>query len=124
MSCATGILRLLPIGLVCLCLHGCKAVGPNFTPQREPWSDTWTTEALAQAATPGAQGGTPEAGHWWRVFGDPTLDALIAEADAHNVKWLVVSTGGSRWSAGGRPKISRTISARCRSRAPVRTGSS
>lgn len=62
-------------------LGGCTQVGPDFKPVPTPWLDTWNTPSLEQAARPAA---TPDLRQWWAVFADPTLDALIAEADAHN----------------------------------------
>ncbi|MFC4278856.1 efflux transporter outer membrane subunit [Achromobacter aloeverae] len=67
-----------------VCLTACKAVGPDFEPQRESWPGTWTTAALAQASAQGAEATHQDTRGWWRVFGDPALDALIAEADQYN----------------------------------------
>ncbi|WP_449429882.1 efflux transporter outer membrane subunit [Pseudomonas putida] len=62
-------------------LAGCMQVGPDFQAPREPWLDNWSTPLLGQA---GRSAATPDLQRWWQVFADPTLDALIAEADAHN----------------------------------------
>nr|WP_313620186.1 efflux transporter outer membrane subunit [Achromobacter sp.] len=75
----TGLNRLLLTGA--LCLSGCVQVGPDFEPQREAWSERWDTPSLQQATLSRAQ---PDARQWWRVFDDPILEALIAQADAHN----------------------------------------
>jgi NodT family efflux transporter outer membrane factor (OMF) lipoprotein len=42
-----------------------------------------TTPTLAAAADSGFKEGTP-ASEWWKVFGDPKLDALVVEAVANN----------------------------------------
>jgi len=64
-----------------LWLSGCARVGPDFQPQHEAWTEHWSTPALEQASEPLSQ---PDARKWWQVFADPTLEHLIAEADAHN----------------------------------------
>jgi len=64
-----------------LWLSGCARVGPDFQPQHEAWTEHWSTPALEQASEPLSQ---PDARQWWQVFADPTLEHLIAEADAHN----------------------------------------
>jgi len=68
------------LGLVAL-LSGCTQVGPDFHPQQTAWLDPWSTPLLEQA---GRRDATVDFRQWWQVFADPTLDALIAEADAHN----------------------------------------
>ncbi|WP_236236465.1 efflux transporter outer membrane subunit [Pseudomonas faucium] len=62
-------------------LAGCTQVGPDFQPPQDPWLASWNTPLLDQAGRPAA---APDLQQWWAVFADPTLDALIAEADAHN----------------------------------------
>jgi len=76
MTCSNGLLLL---GM--LSLGGCVHVGPDFAPQRVDWSSQWDTPALRQATESGAQ---PDARQWWRIFNDPVLEALIAQADANN----------------------------------------
>ncbi|MGQ3066124.1 MAG: TolC family protein, partial [Sphingopyxis sp.] len=59
-------------------LAGCAAVGPDYVPPR--------IEAPgAYAAQPAGIGGASAEAAWWRQFGDPALDALIAEALAANL---------------------------------------
>ncbi|MHA6159622.1 efflux transporter outer membrane subunit [Pseudomonas sichuanensis] len=60
-------------------LAGCTQVGPDFSPPQDPWLDRWSTPLLSQATAPGA-----DPRQWWQLFADPTLDALITEAEAHN----------------------------------------
>lgn len=71
--------RLLLIGA--LCLVGCVRLGPDFHTQRVPSVERWSTPALEEASEVRPQ---PDARQWWQVFADPTLEHLIAEADAHN----------------------------------------
>ncbi|OWJ96675.1 RND transporter [Pseudomonas sp. A46] len=73
-----------PLALVLagtLWLAGCTRVGPDFQSPREPWVEHWNSPALEQISRHRPQ---PDFLQWWRVFEDPTLDALIAEADAYN----------------------------------------
>jgi NodT family efflux transporter outer membrane factor (OMF) lipoprotein len=68
--------------LLCsLSFSGCMRVGPNFQPQHESWSENWNSTAIQQASETHAQ---PDAGQWWKVFADPSLERLISEGDAHN----------------------------------------
>jgi len=70
------------LGLL-LVAGGCT-VGPDHVPPQDPWLERWSTPALEQVRGHGA-----DLRQWWRVFADPTLDALIAEADAHNANLQV-----------------------------------
>ncbi|KGE00317.1 RND transporter [Achromobacter sp. RTa] len=79
MSLQTCSNRLLLIGA--LCLSGCVQLGPDFEPQREAWTRGWNTPALQQASREGQQ---PDARQWWRIFDDPVLEYLVAQADADN----------------------------------------
>ncbi|EJN30789.1 efflux transporter, outer membrane factor lipoprotein, NodT family [Pseudomonas sp. GM84] len=67
-------------------LAGCTQVGPDFKAPQDPWLADWNTPVLEQA---GQRAATPDLQQWWTVFADPTLDALIAEADAHNTNLRV-----------------------------------
>ncbi|MDE3736293.1 MULTISPECIES: efflux transporter outer membrane subunit [Pseudomonas] len=71
--------RLILLGV--LGLGGCVRLGPDFQSPREPWVEHWSSPALEQMSLDRPE---PDFLQWWRVFEDPTLDALIAEADAYN----------------------------------------
>ncbi|MBI3909277.1 MULTISPECIES: efflux transporter outer membrane subunit [unclassified Pseudomonas] len=73
------ISRLLLCGTVVL--GGCVQLGPDFQSPAQPWVDHWNSPALEIA---GQQHAQPDSRQWWRVFNDPVLDHLMAEADAHN----------------------------------------
>ncbi|WP_423193781.1 efflux transporter outer membrane subunit [Cupriavidus sp. H18C2] len=62
-------------------LGACARVGPDFQPQPEAWSAGWRSDAIEQVSTQQAE---PDLRQWWQVFGDPVLEALMAEADAGN----------------------------------------
>ena len=63
-----------------LALGGC-AVGPNYQPPRlEPT----TVGPFAEGASTATLSGKPLAPDWWRLFQDPVLDRLIADAFAYN----------------------------------------
>ncbi|MFZ6045100.1 efflux transporter outer membrane subunit [Pseudomonas sp. CR3202] len=72
-------LRLVLLGA--LGVGGCVRVGPDFQSPREPWVEHWNSPAILQMSLERPQ---PDFLHWWQVFEDPVLDALIAEADAYN----------------------------------------
>lgn len=63
-----------PLALVAaLTLAGC-AIGPDY---QRPEVELPANLGVAQAATPAA-------GDWWKLFNDPVLDAMVAEALAAN----------------------------------------
>lgn len=62
-------------------LGGCIRVGPDFQPPIEIWVNTWESSTLEQSTQ---RGSDPDMRQWWKIFADPVLDGLIAEADAHN----------------------------------------
>lgn len=64
-----------------LALGGCVRLGPDFQPPGQPWTDHWNTTNLDQASQRDLQ---PDIRQWWQIFADPTLNQLIAEADANN----------------------------------------
>lgn len=71
--------RLLLCGTVVL--GGCVQLGPDFQSPAQPWVEHWNSPALEIASQQHAQ---PDSRQWWRVFNDPVLDHLMAQADAHN----------------------------------------
>lgn len=62
------------LGLSALAVSGC-AVGPDYVRPAVPQAGALTREPLATAGTAG-----PVQRDWWRAFGSPELDALVAEA--------------------------------------------
>jgi outer membrane protein TolC len=67
-----------------LALGACTTVGPDFARPQVPWLRDWSGgewRALVDAAPPRAPVPYDE---WWRTFGDPALDRLVAEAQRVN----------------------------------------
>ena len=60
-------------------LAGCSAVGPDFVRPVSPQPASFTRDALPLTQLPGAV-----APDWWRVFGSPQLDAMVAEGLANS----------------------------------------
>lgn len=84
--------RILLAGTALALLAGC-AVGPDFERPEAPVATGYTSSALphATAASGGPSEdqqrfmpGAPLAPDWWRSFGSPELDALVAEALVNN----------------------------------------
>ncbi|MCY1396978.1 Cation efflux system protein CusC [compost metagenome] len=74
--------RARPLAILLLgAAAGCTQVGPDFQPLQAPWTSGWSTPSLEQASQTDAR---PDHRQWWTVFADPTLDALIDEAEAGN----------------------------------------
>ncbi|WP_419825941.1 efflux transporter outer membrane subunit [Sphingomonas sp.] len=63
-----------------LALGGC-AVGPNY---RAPKVEAAATGAFEESASASMLSARPLAPDWWRLFQDPVLDRLIADAFAYN----------------------------------------
>ncbi|MEO8803661.1 MAG: efflux transporter outer membrane subunit [Rudaea sp.] len=84
--------RALIVALTILSLSGC-AVGPDFKPPAAPNVSAYTRESIP-AQTEGTHGGGESMqrfvegrdirGDWWTLFHSPALNALIAQALAHN----------------------------------------
>jgi NodT family efflux transporter outer membrane factor (OMF) lipoprotein len=70
-----------------LALGGCVRLGPDFQSPGEPWVDHWNTPNLDHASQRALQ---PDIRQWWEIFADPTLNQLIAEADANNSSLRIV----------------------------------
>ncbi|UFN51640.1 efflux transporter outer membrane subunit (plasmid) [Roseomonas sp. OT10] len=84
--------RFLLSGVALALLAGC-AVGPDFERPAAPDAAGYRPAPLAASTvgTDGASGGVqrfvpgaPVAADWWRAFGSPELDALVAEALVNN----------------------------------------
>jgi NodT family efflux transporter outer membrane factor (OMF) lipoprotein len=72
--------------LLLVALGGC-AVGPRFHAPAPPQASSFTPQAATGATGADIQQvseGGQVPGRWWRLFGSPQIDALVAEALAHN----------------------------------------
>lgn len=57
-------------------LSACATVGPNY---RAPEASAPARATFVSAASPAFTGDEPQ-GEWWRLYGDPVLDDLVAQA--------------------------------------------
>jgi NodT family efflux transporter outer membrane factor (OMF) lipoprotein len=67
-----------------LLLAGCKAVGPDYHPPRDIANTSPAATGAFDASHDPAFAQAPLPDHWWRLYQDPRLDALVAEALAAN----------------------------------------
>jgi len=63
---------------------GCAAVGPDFKRPDVPWLDDWQPGAIESPAAESAPPPRSLPDEWWRVFHDPVLDQMVAEAQRLN----------------------------------------
>ncbi|MBO9646995.1 MAG: efflux transporter outer membrane subunit [Variovorax sp.] len=68
----------------CLALGGCTMLGPDFARPTVPWAKDWSGEAARTLSTDALPRARPVDDDWWRSFGDPVLDDLVAEAHRRN----------------------------------------
>ncbi|MXO64162.1 efflux transporter outer membrane subunit [Altererythrobacter endophyticus] len=68
--------------MFCLLMAGCTTVGPDYVAPA-PMPDSSTDTAFEASASP-AISQAPLPPHWWRLYNDTRLDALIEEALAAN----------------------------------------
>ncbi len=64
-----------------LALAGCLSVGPDYETPDVPVPDAWRN--APEAAGDEAAAAVPA--EWWKVFGDPALDAFVARVHADNL---------------------------------------
>src|SRR5512142_997238 len=67
-----------------LLASGCTTVGPDFHKPDVPWLEQWHSTSLEPATAGPQQSPPPPVDDWWRVFNDPVLDQLVAEAQRLN----------------------------------------
>lgn len=71
---------------IAILLGGCMSVGPDYQKPETPMPDQWHEAVQAEFKT-----GTPDLQTWWTVFGDETLDGLIAKAATNNLDLRVAA---------------------------------
>src|SRR5688572_9935631 len=64
-------------------LAGC-AVGPSYERPDAPSTAAWKEAPAAEGWTPAAPAEALERGPWWKLFADPTLDALAEQVQVSN----------------------------------------
>jgi NodT family efflux transporter outer membrane factor (OMF) lipoprotein len=78
--------RLLHRALVsatALALSACTTLGPDFKEPEAAWLSSWQTDLYGEAGSPGVETGV-DLGFWWKLFDDPVLNELIANAKREN----------------------------------------
>ena len=76
--------RTWSVAAAALALAGCTTVGPDFARPPVPWLADWPGGAWRKLADAAPRATPPVDDDWWRAFGDPTLDAIVAEAQRVN----------------------------------------
>lgn len=85
------ILKTVLLGASLLALAACT-VGPDFVASAPPPA---AAGPFVAAASPAFNTGQP-AGDWWRLYDDPVLDTLVADALAHNTDLRVATANLAR----------------------------
>ncbi|NNJ78360.1 MAG: efflux transporter outer membrane subunit [Xanthomonadales bacterium] len=73
------MLQFLGVAVFASMLGGCTVVGPDYVPPDTEVPDTWT-----QVLDQGLSTAPVERVEWWRVFDDPVLNELVANARQNN----------------------------------------
>ena len=83
MATTRGLMRMtVPAAMVLL--GGCTTLGPDFSAPQVPWLQGWPGGAWRTLADEAPRRAQPRDDDWWRQFGDPALDQLVAEAQRLN----------------------------------------
>ncbi|HEY6086781.1 MAG TPA: efflux transporter outer membrane subunit [Burkholderiaceae bacterium] len=83
MATRRGLVRMaVPAAMVAL--GGCTTLGPEFSAPQVPWLKGWPGGAWRTLADEAPRSTQPRDDAWWRQFGDPVLDQLVAEAQRLN----------------------------------------
>jgi outer membrane protein, multidrug efflux system len=72
---------------------GCTAVGPDFKRPDVPWLEGWQGPSPPVETAPAQPSQSAQGDEWWRVFNDPALDSVVAEAQRSNPS---VAVAGAR----------------------------
>jgi NodT family efflux transporter outer membrane factor (OMF) lipoprotein len=82
-----------------LLLAGCATVGPNYTPPAAPARIADRPTSTFEASASPALSSAPLPPHWWRLYSDPRLDALVEQALAANTDLRVAAANLERSEA-------------------------
>ena len=88
--------RLLLASLLAL-LSGCVTVGPDYEEPDVAWLQDWQTDLYGQVTSESAQA-EADITFWWKLFDDPVLNGLVADARAHSPTMQLA--GWRCWKAG------------------------
>lgn len=69
----------------CVVLAGCAAVGPDYRIPAQAMANAPAAQGRFVAAQPGTSN-APLPAKWWKLYDDPTLDRLVAQALAANTQ--------------------------------------
>ncbi len=83
MASTRGLVRMVVPAAVVL-LGGCTTLGPDFKAPQVPWLQGWSGGAWRTLADEAPRRAEARDDEWWRQFGDPVLDQLVAEAQRVN----------------------------------------
>ena len=84
--------RILSLIAVTTMLAGCATVGPDYEPELPRAS----AEASLYSASSGPFVPAPPPSDWWRLYDDPLLDGLVADAMAANTDLRIASANLAR----------------------------
>ncbi|HEX7873819.1 MAG TPA: efflux transporter outer membrane subunit [Sphingobium sp.] len=92
--------KALAAPLIALVLTACATAGPDYRPPANSAATTpAATGAFLSAAGPKMDGAAPLPDHWWRLYNDPRLDALVEQALAANTDLRVAEANLARAGA-------------------------
>lgn len=92
--------RIAAPALLVMLLSACATAGPDYAPPaRSAATAPEATGAFLSAAGPRIDPNAPLPEHWWRLYDDPQLDALIGEALAANTDLRVAQANLARAQA-------------------------
>lgn len=82
-----------------LILAGCATAGPDYTPPPLPAGIAERPSTQFEAASSPALTTAPLPAHWWRLYDDPRLDALVEQALAANTDLRIAAANVERAQA-------------------------
>jgi NodT family efflux transporter outer membrane factor (OMF) lipoprotein len=82
-----------------LLLAGCATVGPNYAAPKLPAGIADEPTSAFEASASPAVSSVPLPPHWWRLYHDPRLDALVEQALAANTDLRVAAANLDRAQA-------------------------
>ncbi|MBH0113872.1 efflux transporter outer membrane subunit [Novosphingobium sp. YJ-S2-02] len=90
------------LGALALALAGCSTAGPDYRPPEAAVANLPGAQGNFDSAEGDAFSQAPLPDHWWRLYDDPRLDALVEEALAANADLRVAEANLERAQAAVR----------------------